>query len=168
MSRAEEVISLIEELDIRTLKGTKIKRNKPVGKKVSGVVYVHKDYAHLVVPEDALALSILLPKGFLYRTVIYDAKKKTIAFNEAPDFDNAREPHGGKTFMVDITNQSIKSEKYTNQIWHHKWQWVLDDYKGFSVQKSKEWSHEWTGKVIGIAKGFMEPWKKQLQDVGLK
>ena len=69
---------------------------------------------------------------------------------------------------IDLKNNSYTMSK-TNQIWHHKWMWVKNDYKGFDVQESYEWSKLWTSKIkdtSGI--GSIPIWNKKLKDVGLE
>ena len=88
-----------------------------------------------------------------------------IRFDESADFDIAREPTPGK--MIAVDSQGNVAKRKSNQIFHHKWMWVDDDYKGFDVNKEYSWSKEWTSKVdnfSGIGKKKID---KILKEKGL-
>ena len=110
-----------------------------------------------------------MPKGFTYNCISFDFKTPDkVRFDEAPDFDSAREPIPGKMITVDITNNTCTVSK-SNQIWHHKWTWVKNDYKGFDVEKSYNWSKLWTSKISDVSGiGSMKVWNRKLQEVGLE
>ena len=147
---------------LKTLQGTPIKRYKNIaGKEISNTVskngvkethpqvYVHKDYADQVVPADVLnrAEEVLQQKypDFQYNTIMWDRKSNDIRFDEAPDFDTAREPIAGNTVTV-MPNGETKTG-YSDAIWHHKWLWVGNDYKGFDVADSWNWSKQWLNTI---------------------
>lgn len=147
------------ETSIKTLAGTTIKRYKNlVGKQVGEQIYVHKNYASEVIPADLLDKA---PSNFTYNTVMYNTKTGAIRFDEAPNFDTAREPRVGNyvTINPDGTQTIGKSES----IWHHKWLWVKDDYAGFDVAQSKNWSRQWLSKVPEVAKGTVRSFEDQLK-----
>lgn len=171
MSKASLLLTLLEIKDpIRTYAGSRISRSKyGVGKDMGGAIYFHKNYVNDVVPPDVWKrASKLLPKGFKYNTLVYSPKKGLLRFDEAPDFDSAREPIPGETVTVDYINGIVGKPKSSDSIWHHKWLWVKDDYKGFKVDKSKEWSRLWTSKLRETAVGRAHLWKEQLAKYGLK
>lgn len=156
---------------IKTLKGTVIKRYKNlVGKQVGPQVYVHKKYAAEVIPHDILKNAVEKLKeinpSFKLNSIMWDSKSNVVRFDEAPDFDTAREPHVGKYISI-FPDGNIK-ENQSNSIWHHKWLWVKDDYTGFNVEESKKWSILWLSKLDTIAKGTDSSFNAQLQQVGLK
>lgn len=157
---------------LRTLKGSVIKRSPKygVGKEIGGQIYVHKNYANMVAPEGirVKAEMILEEKkpDFKYNCIMYDTRKpESIRFDEAPDFDTAREPTPGNMISVNTETGDI-IERKSAQIWHHKWLWVLEDYTGFDVQESYEWSKTWLEK-ISHPSGYRDKWEKELRDVGL-
>ena len=89
-----------------------------------------------------------------------------IRFDESADFDIAREPTPGK--MIAVDSQGNVAKRKSNQIFHHKWMWVDDDYKGFDVNKEYSWSKEWTSKVDNFSGiGKKENWDKILKEKGL-
>lgn len=157
-------------ITVETKKGTKITRSSKygVGKQIGGGVYVHKDYAADVVPADVWrkAQSLLASKypGFTFNAVKYDLKLGTVRFDEAADFDTAREPVPGNMVTVDTKTGIVSDIKNSQAIWHHKWLWVQDDYAGFDVVDSKMWSRHWTAMLEGQASGSEKVWQKQLAD----
>jgi poly(A) polymerase len=155
---------------IKSLKGTSVQRYKNlVGKRVGYQVYVHKKYAAEIIPAEPLKLaSELLTRikpEFRFNSVMWNMKTNEIRFDEAADFDAAREPHVGKYISV-YPNGTIR-EGQSNSIWHHKWLWVKDDYEGFDVDEAKKWSIMWLSKLPQIAKGTDVSFGAQLKDVGL-
>jgi hypothetical protein len=170
MSRASSFLILLELKDLKTHTGSKITRSKyGVGKAIGDQLYFHKDYVNDIVPPDVWKkANKLLPKGFIYNTLVYNPKKGFLRFDEAPNFDYAREPIPGETITVDYVNGTVGKLKSIDSIWHHKWLWVKDDYKGFNVNKSKEWSRLWTSKFKETAVGRDHLWKEQLTKYGLK
>lgn len=137
---------LTEATVLKTAKGSRIARSKyGVGKDIGGSLYLHKNYVKGIIPDDQLkaALEALIKDypGFDYNVVRWDYKKGSIAFYNSPDFDTSHEPVAGEIFTVS-TNVEIR-KKTEKRIWHHKWLWVKDNYRGFDVRKSIERSKEW-------------------------
>lgn len=164
--------NLIPEAAYKTLRGSTVKRYKNlVGKKVGHQLYVHTDYAHEVIPSDVLkrAEAVLAKNApdFKHNCVMWDSSRPIVRFDQAPDFDTAREPHVGEFVIVDPRNPNLVNKGRSNAIWHHKWMWVKDNYQGFDVDKSKEWSTIWLAKLGEPAKGTDASWNVQLQKVGL-
>ena len=157
---------------LKTLKGSIIKRSSKygVGKEIGGQIYFHKDYVDDICPNlYELAKDILEEEyhDFKYNCLMYDKKKPdTLRFDEAPDFDSAREPMPGVMLSVDTATGKI-IKRYSPQIWHHKWLWVKDDYKGFDVEESYEWSKKWLEKISSPS-GYIDKWKAELKDAGLE
>lgn len=157
---------------LKTLKGSVIKRSSKygVGKEIGGQIYFHKNYVDDICPNlYELAKDILEEEypDFKYNCLMYDKKKPdTLRFDEAPDFDSAREPMPGVILSVDTSTGKI-IKRYSPQIWHHKWLWVKDDYKGFDVEESYEWSKKWLEKISSPS-GYIDKWKAELKDAGLE
>ena len=156
-------------------KGTTFARGNsryPVGKVVGNQVYFHKNYVGSMpknvqeLYEKALES---MPEGFKFNSLMYEASKKgkpaRIRFDEAPNFDTAREPITGKhwSYMSDGKTASGESKN----VWHHKWQWVDDDYKGFNVDDSYEWSKQWTERLNKSPQSSPEKWRLELIEHGL-
>jgi hypothetical protein len=161
------------ETTLRTNRGSIIRRFKDnVGKKVGTALYVHKLYADEVIPKNILqrAENILARSNpnFAYNSIMFDPQRGIIRFDEAPDFDTASEPTVGNYITVFLNRSNTSPQKgYSDSIWHHKWLWVKDDYTGFDVNKSKEWSRKWLSKLNEPAKGSKLHWQSQLKNVGL-
>ena len=154
---------------LHTLKGSPICRCKAhgVGKQMGSQIYMHRMYVRHVVPMFMYREAEKhLPPDFKYETIVFDFKKWTLRFDEAPDFNSAREPHPGVTYTV--TREGEVTRRVVNQIWHHKWMWVTEGYKRFSVEGSRNWSKRWLAKVAEVASGHKDKWLQQLQKYGVK
>jgi 2-polyprenyl-3-methyl-5-hydroxy-6-metoxy-1,4-benzoquinol methylase len=169
-----------------TLKGSTISRGGTlagvrysVGKVIGGRLYIHKSYADYIGETDPKfretfenakkALQAEYP-DFEYNCINYHPASGEVQFQEAPDFDTAREPVVGMQINVqtDGTVTEANRGKPFQQIWHHKWQWVGNDYKGFNVRQSWEWSKQWLSTILGASKGgSMRAWNEQLAENGL-
>lgn len=136
-----------------------------VGKEIGGKIYFHYKYANKVIAMNDLYDAImLLPSDFRYNCIMVDTRKPhVIRFDEAPDFDTAREPHPGDFIEVNINTKEIR-RGHSDMIWHHKWMWVKDDYRGFDVDESYEWSRRWT-KYITHPSGSKRIWDKQIKEI---
>lgn len=157
---------------LKTLKGSIIKRSKyGVGKLIGGCLYLHKSYSNGIIPQEVLTNAKTVLKetypDFEYQCLKYDIKKQSISFQEAPDFNSAREPIVGDYVTVTIDGK-VKTG-HSNYIWHHKWLWVKDDYTGFDIEDSYRWSEEWLAVLEEPADGNgVERWRKQLERYGLE
>lgn len=156
---------------LKTQKGSPIKRSKyGVGKEIGGDIYLHKDYHDKAVPDDVYdnALDILESEypNYEFNCIRYSPKTGAISFQEAPDFDDAREPVVGDYITV-FPDGTVKTG-HSNYIWHHKWLWVMDNYQGFDVVESWEWSREWLNTLQEVADGNgIYRWNAQLERYGL-
>lgn len=171
---------------LKTLAGSDIRRGGPlnriyykVGKVIGGRLYLHKSYINTAIEtnpalasvfENAeLALHEAYP-DFEYNCVNWAKDNNEVQFQSAPGFDTEREPVVGVQINVsaDGTVSLAKGGKPLPQIWHHKWEWVGNDYTGFDVRESWEWSKEWLSTIIGPSiGGSLNAWNKQLDGFGL-
>ena len=132
---------------VTTEKGSVVKRSTHygVGKYIGSTIYVHRQYESVVSSINA-AKKILFDHypNFTYNVVAYDTSRLKYTFIQAGDFDTADEPEVGnyRVVYVDTTDYVIKGK--STYIYHHKWLFVKDDYKGFDVKKSFEHSKKWT------------------------
>lgn len=138
---------------LKTMGGSDIQRSTKygIGKEIGGRIYVHRQYADRVVPLDVLELAqqtlAETYPDFEYNCVEWSPKDNVVRFDEAPFFDTAREPAVGDYVIVSPNGTATKG--HTDYIWHHKWQWVDNDYNGFDVRKSWEWSKRWLNTING-------------------
>lgn len=159
---------LLPETAFKTKRGSVIRRyHNNVGKQVGNSLYVHKLYADEVIPKAILQkadkiLTAAYPE-FDYNCIMWDVKRNIIRFDESSDFDTAQEPHVGEYIVIALSGNQQPRKGYSNSIWHHKWMWVKDDYTGFDVDKSKEWSKLWLSKLDEPAKGTDLTWQSQLR-----
>ena len=141
-----------------------------VGKKMGDEVYLHRDYED-VLPQGDLADAKEKIGDFEYNLIRYNAKTGAIGFFNSPDFDTSPEPVNGELMVVEpdgtIRNVPLNKDLDKQAIYHHKWQWVKDDYTGFDVAQSIERSIEWQ-KVVnreGINRkriGFQGVWQNEV------
>lgn len=158
---------------LKTLKGSKIQRcaKYGVGKLIGGDIYVHKQYAEDVVPEDIWdqAVAILSEQcpNFSYNCIRYSPDSKVVSFQESPDFDSAREPIVGEYRTV-YTQEGVVKKGRSDYIWHHKWLWVKNDYTGFDVAESWNWSRRWLSLLPERSDGNgRNRWDAQLRRFGV-
>lgn len=153
-----------------TAAGSTIERADPVGKRVGGQLYLHRDYLHLARPElNVATLERRCP--FPFRCVMLDADRDLVRLDEALDFDSAREPSPGR--MLTLRGLSTgalgqATERSSSSIWHHKQLWVQDDYPGFDVDAAWRWSERWLAALTETASGSPKVWEQQLMASGLK
>lgn len=101
-------------------------------------------------------------------TVCYDFKKPNIVrFDICQGFNYHSEPIVEDMIYVDIDKDRVIKQTYNQQIYHHKWLWVMDDYKGFDVQESYEWSKHWLSKLPETASGYPYKWEEQLKQYNI-
>lgn len=131
-----------ENRRLKTQKGSAIKRSKyGVGKLIGGFLYLHKQYVKDVIPKKVYKNAIEKTKGFYFNVVKWNVKDNTISLFNSPDFDSADEPVAGEYMTISPDGKVKKG--FTKSIWHHKWLWVKDNYKGFDVEKSFQRSQKW-------------------------
>jgi hypothetical protein len=112
-----------------------------VGKEIGGDFYIHKNYASLIPDQGGLRLAVSkLPKGFDYN-VIKSSKTGAFTFFNSTDFDTKDEPTGGN--YIRVSSDGSVHPGTSRNIWHHKWLFVDDAYKGFDVDASKTRSKTW-------------------------
>lgn len=85
-----------------------------------------------------------------------------VRFDTCSGFDTDECPIVGKLFYVD-TSTGIISFGFTSQIYHHKWLFCKEDYDGFDVQASYEFSKLWLSKFDEPASGYIDKWQQQLK-----
>ena len=132
---------------------------------------MHRDYvADAGIPLDTYQLALkYLPDEFKnYVIVKYVPAYGTFSFIQSPDFDTASEPIVGDSFLVRPgAGTTLTRQKADPQIYHHKWEMVGDDYDGFDVASSREWSRHWRS-VIGVNKdisnriGTKSYWEREI------
>jgi SAM-dependent methyltransferase len=141
-----------------------------VGKKMGDEVYLHRDYEG-VLPQGDLADAKERIDDFEYNLIRYNTKTGAIGFFNSPDFDTSPEPINGNLIVVEpdgaIRTVDLNKNPDKQAIYHHKWEWVKDDYKGFDVKQSIERSIAWQ-KVVnreGIDRkriGFQGVWQNEV------
>jgi hypothetical protein len=162
---------------VKTKNGTIIRRFNPfgVGKRIGYYLYIHKDFIHcvnLVFPLAHFQYYFTILKRHYpsfasqFNCVRLDMRYQNIRFDEAPDFDHAREPHIGAT--IEVVDGKCSEMKHYKSIWHHRWLWIKDGYPGFDVGKAVKWSQKYCAVLNEVPKSSDRTWQAQLAKVGLK
>ena len=116
-------------------------------KRIHNKYYVHRLYSDLVIPSVRLEMFKKVANDklglFEWNTLRVVKGYESVAFQLSNDFDTADEPTVNKTICVDIVEMKVTVTETPNTIWHHKWQWVEPDYKGFDYYNSKARSELW-------------------------
>ena len=149
--------------------GSKINRHQwLVGKYIGEQMYVHRDYAHLVIPGEWLQMLAETASAIKFKVVcvMYDRKARTIRGDSSEDFDTAREPHPGWQLTVHRNGKWELPDKPSMTIWHHKWLWVMDDYRGFNTKKSIQWSDTYSPILREYPKATDRTFQEQLREAG--
>lgn len=140
---------------------------------IGSKIYFHKDYALNILPINIFwyVYDIIDEyfSDFTYNCMCYDVKNHTLRFDEAPDFNTAREPHPGKILTLDLNSfhKTLQCKiTYSDMIWHHKWLWVASDYEGFNVYQAYDWSKTWLS-CITHPSGSLRKWNEELIKYGL-
>lgn len=145
-----------------------------VGKLMGHHLYLHASYALEAIdairklrPEAGLRLSLAfkMKPSFKFQCVRLDLKDGLVRFDEAPDFDTAREPHVGR--WLTACHDGYRLEGFSQNIWHHKFLWVKPSYQGFSVEESEAWSAKYSPLIAGVPKASVRTWEAQLEAAGL-
>jgi len=140
-------------LDI-TLRKLGLKRTNKfsgVGKEIGGNIYCHKMYESQFPQEELRFAKSQFPENFTYNIIKYAPRTNVFSFISSLDFNTIPEPsvNGGITVKA---NGEVKPFGDHGWIYHHKWQFVSDDYTGFDVEESKKRSIQWT--LIANEKGI--------------
>jgi hypothetical protein len=136
-----------------------------VGKMIGGDLYVHYS-ANDVLPQAALvAAENKLPEGFEYEVIKYNAADGSFSFIASPDWNTSHEPIVGDAYKVKKNGEvSVTRQKENPQIYHHKWNFVRDDYSGFnveqSIQRSIDWYRDAKSDVEMTKIGYQKYWKE--------
>lgn len=125
------------------------KRDKKygIGKRMGNCVYVHWTAIDVLPKEIQLRIMcVVIPfeVPFDWTVIKYDESNGNISLIESLDWDIADEPTVGQILILknDGSRKLIKPSK-DPWIYHHKWLFVADDYRGFNVKKSVERSLQW-------------------------
>lgn len=153
-------------LVLKTQKGSRIQRHRHaeggIGKQMGNSVWLHKQYASWLPDQEELReAKRSLPPGSQYNVIKYDPDIGYTFFN-SPDFDTADEPVAGP--FIKVKFDGTVERGVVNQIWHHKWLFVDDDYTGFDVDEAAERSRAWLALPdIDFARiGRKEFWEREV------
>ncbi|HJP08339.1 MAG TPA: hypothetical protein QF882_12895, partial [Arenicellales bacterium] len=124
---------------IKTNHGIKRDTSAGVGKKIGGELYVHKSSENVIPNLESFKSK--LPKDFTYDIVKHNSKDDIVSFIKSPNWNTVDEPLA--TTGLKVLSNGTTKELNINQIYHHKWLFVKNDYKGFDVEESIKRSLAW-------------------------
>lgn len=115
-----------------------------VGKSIGGCLYVHRS-AWDALPDSLLSKALeKLPADFKATIAKWDEKSSAISFIESREFDSVPEPAIERALKVNMDGSvHLTPAKSDPQIYHHKWNFVRADYKGFDPLQSAIRSLQW-------------------------
>jgi hypothetical protein len=141
------------------------------GKRMGDRTWIHRSAAWRLATHPRWAN--IFEFGEDWNVVRIDRKTGAPTFFLSPDFDAASEPATGNAVTIDIERRRSDWKSPADPwIWHHKWQWVDDDYEGFDVAKSILWSIRWKA-MVGISRhtssriGRRSVWVETLRSLDL-
>jgi len=121
---------------------------RKIGKIMRNTIYIHKNYQSQLPQKELEFAKSKLPEDYDYTAIKYDKDSGAFSFIQSPDFNTADEPIVGQSIKVSPEGEvKITPPSKDPMIWHHKWQWVGDDYRGFDVEASKNRSKKWQAVV---------------------
>lgn len=152
-----------------------------IGKKIGGSVYLHADYAkgHPRIPDHALdhAREVLKAHYPSHKFNVvrygYTGKDKgSFSFIHSPDFNTSSEPISGNSVRIGADDShKLTKQKSDPQIYHHKHEFVGNDYRGFDTEKSRERSKHYNAVLeklkekdpkIKSRMGTQSVWEKEV------
>lgn len=151
-------------------------------KKVADAGYAHKSNARELcekmvpfeIQDDFRRFLDMAEKVFPYDIIKY--QKENITLITSPDWDSANEPTVGicrrwKAGMwFDGNCLNYKEMRNFKQVYHNKWQFVADNYKGFDIQAAKDRTAAWNAVPCIDRKriGYKNYWLDFLKNNGLE
>lgn len=106
-----------------------------------------------------------LPEHYEYSVVKLNQRNDSVSFIQCPGFDVEHEPAITAIIVVNATGQvQRRTTPEDPYIYHHKWLFVPDDYRGFDVAESKARSEQWIalGGVDRSRIGRLSFWEKNV------
>ena len=73
-----------------------------------------------------------------YHIIKVDTKGEKISLIECFDWDKHYEPIVGDSYCFDISKGTYSMKKGGTKVYHHRWMFVSENYKGFDLEKSKQ------------------------------
>lgn len=154
---------------------TQIDKDFGVGKVVGASVYMERDAAMDVLPDDAQEVIREFEadhaSDFEVKVVRYNKKTGEIMVAQVFDFDSASEPALDATFTY-RKGKGWGPRRSSTMVYHHKWAFVRPDYAGFDRDESMAWSEKWTAEAdaAGVKRaslGRSKSWQEFLKDRNL-
>jgi hypothetical protein len=150
------------------LKRLGLRREVPVGKRVGDYTYFHISYMNVWGIQEEIR-KVFLNCVTPYNVVKYNRKNKTFSLIYSPGFNTEHEPAILSSFNPQ-TGKTIKYNPDNPPIYHHKWMFVGNDYRGFDVEESKRRSIWWKSEIgnnrkISSRIGYKRFWEDLIKGI---
>jgi len=152
-------------------------------KTVGSCYYVHKsnigELLAKVRDENIRNYILTLANRHSFDIIKYNRKDNILSLIICYEFDEVNEPEIGDSIVfklneMDKRGHYVVARKNNPQIYHHKWMFVSDDYKGFDVSKNKKRSQmlknieDFNKKEVKSRIGNYNYWKKWCIEHGVE
>ena len=124
--------------------------HRKVGKRVGNNLYIHISATSTLTNEEIFLVYQKICSElnyFDYNILKINTKENKVSFINSPDWNTASEPEVGDCYSINEKDE-VKFIKSKGQIYHHKWQFVKEDYEYFDVAESKIWSDTWQNSDV--------------------
>jgi len=139
-----------------------------IGKKVGGNIYVHKSLEETLMNIFPFAEEVIKKYfDYNYNIIKVNLRKKQVTLIYSCDWDTAHEPEVTR-YLIIKNGEAKEVIPKKKQIYHHKWMFVDDNYKGFDIEESKARSGWWEGKLPNVNKskiGYKSYWTELIQSL---
>lgn len=148
-------------------------------KKVAYAYYVHKsniaELLSILNEEDAKLVIHVIDTARIYLLldfdiIKFDVKTRNTSLIQASTWDTLNEPivEDSYCFHPDLNYKVIKGG---TKVYHNKWQFVSDDYRGFNIDEAKKRTQDWN-KIPNIKNmkskiGNVDFWYRLLRENNL-
>lgn len=120
-------------------------------KKVAYAYYVHKsnidELLRMLNEKDRELVVSIIDTARMYLMldfdiVKFDTKSKNTSLIQCSTWNSLNEPIVGDSYCFH-SNFDYKVIKGGTKVYHNKWQFVSDDYQGFSIDEAKQRTKDW-------------------------
>lgn len=145
-------------------------------KKVASNLYVHKSnlselLALLDSEEQKRVLRVLNSFQLPFEVVKYNKINGSISLIQCSTWNKLHEPIVEDSYCFNVDG-SCKRIKGGTKVYHNKWEFVSEDYKGFDVEKEKQRTRDWNQipniRDLKCRIGNKDFWYKLLKEYNLE
>lgn len=116
-------------------------------------------------------LSMLKQKIPIGNIVKYNSLNRDVTLLYSGDWDSSNEPEIHESYIHKADTGEIKYVKGKGQIYHNKWQFVSETYRGFDISEAKQRTQLWNSipdiKLHKSKIGYKKYWVQLLKENGI-